>query len=149
MYKITNGVRVSLNPSEVKQYEALKAQEELRKYEEERITAVMEKVFSLKDDGLSEKSIKIILPEAVEVFQRKEYIERKRHKQQIKLDLIEAQKAEEEEKQAKKIAELQAKIKLLKRSGYDEDAIKIILPETEALFKVSGATTKRVGKVSK
>jgi len=149
MYKITNGVRVSLNPSEVKQYEALKAQEELRKYEEERITAVMEKVFSLKDDGLSEKSIKIILPEAVEVFQSKEYVERKRHKEQIKLELIEAQKAEEEEKQAKKIAELQAKIKLLKRSGYDEDAIKIILPETEALFKVSEESTKRVGKVSK
>jgi len=151
MYKILNGVRVVMTPREVKEHEATQAQAqaEMKKYEATQKAVMLEKVFSLQDDGLSEQSIKKLVPEAEEIFQSDEYLEKKRLKAQKKLALIEAQQAEEEKKQAEKTAGLRAKIKVLKKKGFDEETIKIILPESEALFKVGGASTKRVGKVSK
>jgi len=150
MHKMVNGVRVIMTPQEVKEHEAAQAlaQAEMKKYEATQKAVMLEKVFSLQDDGLSEQSIKKLVPEAEEIFQSDEYLEKKRLKEQKKLALIEAQQAEEEKKQAEKTAGLQAKIKVLKKKGYDEETIKIILPESESLFKL-GAVKKRIGKISK
>jgi|DEB0MinimDraft_6_1074348.scaffolds.fasta_scaffold48850_2 hypothetical protein len=146
MYRIVNGKKIEMTPRQIADH--LSLQEESRKEHAEiqakEKQAQLDKIKKMQSAGLSDIAIIEVLPYAKEHLNDPKYL---KEKEQECLQKQELEAKEKELQKAKKTQELQEKIHILKKKGFDKETIEIILPETKPLFKVNAAPKKRVGKI--